>query len=1161
MPRSRYGLFRWVFFALWLPALSFGRVVKMDLPQLIQASDVIVQGWVVETQSQWLPAADGRNIYTFAKIRGAVPLKGALEENPFTLKVMGGTVDGMTQDVSDTPGFSPGDEVFLFLRSSPLRVVGGFQGRWSVQEGKVMGVARDGVPVEVFTRALKTYLQDPSADLYTLLVYPPPSAAAAGPVSSEVAQLIQASKPADAGGQGRALTAKIVFLYWDKEVDYDGDGYNQYAELYWDADVVGSTGSLTVYEKVYWKLSSASVWTPLISTPEHTIIEKESADAQTLKLNGGTHDRYDFRIEIYQQGASAPDDTADPSGDSSLAAFQMETPEQDAAGSGPVLINIEPGEASAGTDTVVFLRGLGFGSVKGSGKVEFFYGRDYHDQTIQVPSGGIKLWSDTAIQCEVPVGTVNGYAASAGSGPVTVTTGDGLEAEYDPYRISFGYMGRKWEGTNPTVEYYVGATMPSDWIEAIQNADDTWSGDGFINFENVGTTDNDTLTGNNKSEIMYEDISDPNVLAWATCWASGSKYYSECDLSLNKNFPYSTLDPTPSGKYDVWTMVLHELGHWLALRDLHGNLDEDKVMYYASSSGQRGQNRHLSQADADGVAWIYGAPKPPKADFTWFTGYPKLGQPVAFMDESTLAPTAWAWNFGDGFTSAAQNPEHAYPFAGTFPVTLTATNAYGSGTAARSIIMAGSGAIVPPVSTPQAYTYVIPATAKAVGAGNTNWLSDMTVFNPGAADTAVFTYFLESGRNNATTPGVEIGVTGTKFVKIGDLVAHIYGRSNTSGALMLASAQPVQIASRTYNDQGEVKGTYGQFIPAFAADQALGAGEEGILLHLAKTARFRSNVGGVNLSNAWVTVDIAAYDANNTFLGTKSYTLQPYEHFQTNGFLDQLTSQSVQDAYAVAVSSTAGARYLVYASIVDNTTGDPIFIPPQKEADVQGQTHQLIATVARAKGGFGSNWKTDARFYNPFAAQSAVLTLVTGVGSFTGNLSLNAGQLASADDVISTLFPSVTGDTAGSLHIQSAQGLLITSRTYNDQGDTGTYGQFIPARSTTGVIPNGEAWQLLQLASNSAFRCNIGFSDFGGGGAQVQVKLYDSNRSILGFKTYSVPSNGNTQINDIFKDMNITTSQDASLADVRVLSGGPVYAYASVVDNRSNDAIFIPAQK
>jgi PKD repeat protein len=45
---------------------------------------------------------------------------------------------------------------------------------------------------------------------------------------------------------------------------------------------------------------------------------------------------------------------------------------------------------------------------------------------------------------------------------------------------------------------------------------------------------------------------------------------------------------------------------------------------------------------------------------------------VAFTDNSTGAPTSWSWDFGDGGTSALQNPSHAYATAGTFTVSLTA---------------------------------------------------------------------------------------------------------------------------------------------------------------------------------------------------------------------------------------------------------------------------------------------------------------------------------------------------------------------------------------------------------------------------------------------------------------------------------------------------------
>jgi PKD repeat protein len=51
---------------------------------------------------------------------------------------------------------------------------------------------------------------------------------------------------------------------------------------------------------------------------------------------------------------------------------------------------------------------------------------------------------------------------------------------------------------------------------------------------------------------------------------------------------------------------------------------------------------------------------------------------VAFTDTSINTPTAWSWNFGDSGTSTAQHPSHIYNTAGTYSVTLTASNVFGS---------------------------------------------------------------------------------------------------------------------------------------------------------------------------------------------------------------------------------------------------------------------------------------------------------------------------------------------------------------------------------------------------------------------------------------------------------------------------------------------------
>ncbi|MCP5024043.1 MAG: PKD domain-containing protein [bacterium] len=84
---------------------------------------------------------------------------------------------------------------------------------------------------------------------------------------------------------------------------------------------------------------------------------------------------------------------------------------------------------------------------------------------------------------------------------------------------------------------------------------------------------------------------------------------------------------------------------------------------------------------------------PPVAEFT---ATPTSGNSpivVQFTDESGAGTaTSWAWNFGDGRSSSLQHPSHTYTAAGTYTVTLTSSNAYGSDQRVRtSYISVGAG--------------------------------------------------------------------------------------------------------------------------------------------------------------------------------------------------------------------------------------------------------------------------------------------------------------------------------------------------------------------------------------------------------------------------------------------------------------------------------------
>jgi PKD repeat protein len=88
-----------------------------------------------------------------------------------------------------------------------------------------------------------------------------------------------------------------------------------------------------------------------------------------------------------------------------------------------------------------------------------------------------------------------------------------------------------------------------------------------------------------------------------------------------------------------------------------------------------------------------------------FSGSPTGGNPpltVTFTDASTPGSspiTGWSWDFGDGATSTAQNPSHAYLSNGSYTVALTvATSADGTDTETKPNYVVVTAAPVPPTA-------------------------------------------------------------------------------------------------------------------------------------------------------------------------------------------------------------------------------------------------------------------------------------------------------------------------------------------------------------------------------------------------------------------------------------------------------------------------------
>jgi hypothetical protein len=136
--------------------------------------------------------------------------------------------------------------------------------------------------------------------------------------------------------------------------------------------------------------------------------------------------------------------------------------------------------------------------------------------------------------------------------------------------------------------------------------------------------------------------------------------------------------------------VLHEMGHTLGLGhpDQAASIHSVLCPFDTCTAVMRST---LTEAltpqpdDISAIQWYYGtAEAPPTVSFLGPTTA-VVDATVTFTDASSGNPTSWFWNFGDGATSASQNPKHVFTHVGKYTVVLRATNQAGSATASRTV--------------------------------------------------------------------------------------------------------------------------------------------------------------------------------------------------------------------------------------------------------------------------------------------------------------------------------------------------------------------------------------------------------------------------------------------------------------------------------------------
>jgi outer membrane protein assembly factor BamB len=223
----------------------------------------------------------------------------------------------------------------------------------------------------------------------------------------------------------------------------------------------------------------------------------------------------------------------------------------------------------------------------------------------------------------------------------------------------------------------------------------------------------------------------------------------------------------------------------------------------------------------------------------------------------------------------------------------------------------------------------IPAVARADGLEGTKWKSDLSLLDPGGQPLDVSISLLERDRDNSSPDQRSVTVPPAGVANVADVVGILFGRESASGALRISSPTGAVVTSRTYNDAPA--GTFGQGIPAFSRGEALAAGDSGELVGVSESGSFRTNLGLLNLSLATVTAEATFRDAAGNVLGTKSFELAARSQTQLSRAFSAVTTGSIAGG-RISIRVVAGGdsplpTLLAYASVVDNRSGDPVFLP------------------------------------------------------------------------------------------------------------------------------------------------------------------------------------------------------------------------------------------
>jgi hypothetical protein len=462
---------------------------------------------------------------------------------------------------------------------------------------------------------------------------------------------------------------------------------------------------------------------------------------------------------------------------------------------------------------------------------------------------------------------------------------------------------------------------------------------------------------------------------------------------------------------------------------------------------------------------------------------------------------------------------------------------------------------------PQGDRLFVPVVVHAGGIAS-QFRSDVFLFNRGETDAGLSLTFTPSG-----TDGTSQFTTVRRFLPPGnlvtyeDIVASLF-ETTGSGALEISGdVESIVARSTTYNVTS--RGKVAQSVVVVSDEDATGIEETPLLLTpLSHAEHTRMNIGISETAgkSGVVRIRIGA----GFFPGQAiEIPILPFSHRQ----VPVSNEESIFSQGASVKVISGDARVVAYASIIENVSGDPMYIAGKRPTT----SRQVIPIAAHFDGPV---WASEIWYSHLDDEPDGIFPLVLPTNPFASILTFYPSSEPGDPRIFTaprgtTAYYSNTAvgalfhlfGTAGHIQFTPPDRGFVTTRLWTFAGssvDDGTVGQLIEPVPVAHAIGEEESVDAIGVTMTTDRRTNLGITEVTGAPVRVRVTFHFAEGLEIGAKEVDVAGYGNVQ----FPIAQLATGWiPTGRVRFTVIGGsGKVLAYASVVESSTGDPTFVLAE-